>query len=58
MMKETAQMSPIGKWEGKPGVKRKIMQPGKELMMMEVHFLRKGHGDMSIITSMNRCPIA
>lgn len=32
-------MSNIGVWENaEPGVKRKIMQPGMMLMMMEVHF--------------------
>ncbi|MEK3731269.1 MULTISPECIES: cupin domain-containing protein [Paenibacillus] len=32
-------MAPIGVWEAaEPGVKRKLFQPGKELMMMEVHF--------------------
>lgn len=32
-------MSNIGVWENaEPGVKRKVMQPGTSLMMMEVHF--------------------
>ncbi|WP_433619611.1 cupin domain-containing protein [Paenibacillus cellulositrophicus] len=32
-------MSNIGVWEdAEPGVKRKILQPGASLMMMEVHF--------------------
>ncbi|MCT8139600.1 cupin domain-containing protein [Anaerobacillus sp. CMMVII] len=32
-------MSSIGKWENaEPGVTRKIFEPGKSLMMMEVHF--------------------
>jgi quercetin dioxygenase-like cupin family protein len=32
-------MSNIGVWENaEPGVKRKIFEPGKTIMMMEVHF--------------------
>lgn len=32
-------MSKIGVWENaEPGVKRKIYPPGKDVMMMEVHF--------------------
>ncbi|SEG09191.1 cupin domain-containing protein [Paenibacillus sp. UNC499MF] len=32
-------MSNINVWEdAEPGVKRKIMQPGESLMLMEVHF--------------------
>ncbi|MFE6795582.1 cupin domain-containing protein [Paenibacillus chitinolyticus] len=32
-------MSNINVWEdAEPGVKRKIMQPGQSLMLMEVHF--------------------
>ena len=38
-------MCPIGEWEpAEPGVKRKIMPPGKELMMMEVHFEQGARG--------------
>lgn len=32
-------MTQIGVWENaEPGVKRKVFQPGQQLMMMEVHF--------------------
>lgn len=38
-------MSPIGKWENaEPGVKRKVFQPGQQLMMMEVHFEEGAEG--------------
>lgn len=38
-------MAVIGSWEqAEPGVKRKVFQPGKELMMMEVHFEKGAEG--------------
>lgn len=38
-------VSPIGEWEpAEPGVKRKIMEPGTSLMMMEVHFEEGAEG--------------
>ncbi|WP_028608427.1 cupin domain-containing protein [Paenibacillus harenae] len=38
-------MGAIGEWENaEPGVKRKILQPGKSLMMMEVHFIAGAEG--------------
>lgn len=38
-------MSNIGKWENaEPGVVRKILQPGKTLMLMEVHFEQGAEG--------------
>ncbi|MCR2806038.1 cupin domain-containing protein [Paenibacillus soyae] len=38
-------MSNIGVWEpAEPGVKRKIMEPGKTVMMMEVHFEEGAEG--------------
>ncbi|XEC93371.1 cupin domain-containing protein [Paenibacillus tarimensis] len=38
-------MGIIGQWEpAEPGVKRKIFAPGKELMMMEVHFEEGAEG--------------
>lgn len=40
-------MCPIGEWEpAEPGVKRKIFAPGKNLMMMEVHFEAGAEGYM------------
>ncbi len=41
------QMGEIGQWEAaEPGVKRKIFQPGTQLMMMEVHFEPGAEGYM------------
>lgn len=38
-------MSNIGIWEdAEPGVVRKILQPGKTLMLMEVHFEQGAEG--------------
>lgn len=38
-------MCPIGEWEpAEPGVKRIIFEPGKSLMMMEVHFEEGAEG--------------
>jgi quercetin dioxygenase-like cupin family protein len=38
-------MSNIGVWENaEPGVTRKILQPGKSLMLMEVHFEQGAEG--------------
>ncbi|PZE20490.1 cupin domain-containing protein [Paenibacillus xerothermodurans] len=38
-------MSNIGVWENaEPGVKRKIFEPGKSMMMMEVHFEADAEG--------------
>lgn len=40
-------MAKIGAWENaEPGVKRKIFAPGKQLMMMEVHFETGAEGYM------------
>ena len=38
-------MPAIGQWEtAEPGVKRRIFPPGKQLMMMEVHFEEGAEG--------------
>lgn len=38
-------MSNIGQWEqAEPGVKRRILPPGKSIMMMEVHFEEGAEG--------------
>lgn len=40
-------MAAIGEWEtAEPGVKRKLFNPGRELMMMEVHFEQGAVGSL------------
>ncbi|MFB5662795.1 cupin domain-containing protein [Alteribacillus sp. HJP-4] len=40
-------MSVIGEWEkAEPGVQRKIFPPGKQVMMMEVHFKKGAQGKL------------